>query len=437
MKKLLLMAGLLTAVLLTTPVLASVLTDARYESDVAVVNTGAATTAVSVPFSLSTASLIANNFIEADCTDTCMQISGTDVAFMPAPGDTSNWIVFVPAIDTTTLTAKLYLGGGTDMVSKLRYFPAASGMSVAPDVSLPWATSGAFEIKGYFDLTAGANKDFLKITDGGNTHKIYVSALNEIKANWSLGGITLTAAGLTSGEHTLKVELIGGTYYLYWDSILKDSIAYAGAINLGAAETWYYAANDCMVYVEYVKMWKSAAVSLNVGWNYDTAAPYVFLDSSGNANDATATLRTTTSDVDVSASIVSMIPISESEAVGYSVTGGIDIISDVPDAVPNIYDEGETGGMVVDEVINEAIAAADIPEAIVWYPIAFGTAIALGFAAYGKTKSIIVQAVVSGVVMAAFCGGGVLGDGLLPYWTVLIFGIEAVFMIIISERQHS
>jgi hypothetical protein len=102
-----------------------------------------------------------------------------------------------------------------------------------------------------------------------------------------------------------------------------------------------------------------------------------------------------------------------------------------------MYTEGATGGLLgLGNLLNPALLVADIPEAFFWYPIAFAIAIALGFIAYGLTKTILAQALISAIVMGIFAGGGVLGDGLLPFWTVIVFIIEAIMIFLIQEKQN-
>lgn len=136
--------------------------------------------------------------------------------------------------------------------------------------------------------------------------------------------------------------------------------------------------------------------------------------------------------------------ISLSGAVGQAVADitdpGVDSGTPLVDSAPaqpgQMYTEGNTSGIPVAPLIDPALGEADIPVELFWYPIAFALAIALGIGAFGLTKTLIAQAIVSGAVMAAFCGGGVLGDGLLPYLTVLVFAIEAVLIFLIQEKQH-
>jgi hypothetical protein len=128
---------------------------------------------------------------------------------------------------------------------------------------------------------------------------------------------------------------------------------------------------------------------------------------------------------------------AKAAVVDPGITSGQALVTDVPSSIPNMYDEGATGGLLgLGSVLDPALSSADIPTAMFWYPIAFLIALALGFLAYSKARSLIIQAAVSGVVMACFCGGGVLGSGLLPYWTVLVFVLEAILLILIQEKQN-
>lgn len=109
---------------------------------------------------------------------------------------------------------------------------------------------------------------------------------------------------------------------------------------------------------------------------------------------------------------------------------------DVPAQPARMYAEGNTAGIPIAPAINDALAETNTPEAAFWYPIAFLIALLLGFGAFGMTRSLLVQALVSGCVMAAFAGGGTLGDGLLPFWTVIVFLIEGVLIWLIQEKQN-
>jgi hypothetical protein len=118
-----------------------------------------------------------------------------------------------------------------------------------------------------------------------------------------------------------------------------------------------------------------------------------------------------------------------------SLTAGTPLVDDAPDEPDNLYDEGATGGIPFAPLINPALTEAGIDAETFWYPVAFFIAILLGMLAYGYTREWIWQAVTSAAVMACFAGGGALGDGLIPYFTVVLFVIESVMVLVIKERQ--
>lgn len=112
------------------------------------------------------------------------------------------------------------------------------------------------------------------------------------------------------------------------------------------------------------------------------------------------------------------------------------LVDSAPDPIPGMYDEGSTAGLLgIPEIIDPALNEADMDVEVFWYPIAFAIALILGFLAFGMTKSLLIQAIVSALTMAGFCGGGVLGTGLLPWMTVVIFALEAFLIWIIQQKQ--
>ena len=128
---------------------------------------------------------------------------------------------------------------------------------------------------------------------------------------------------------------------------------------------------------------------------------------------------------------------ARSDVVDPGESTGTPLVSSAPDEIPRMYVSGNTGGLIgLGEIIDPALAESGTPVEAFWYPIAFLIAIVLGFVAYGLTRSLLLQGIVSACVMAAFAGGGVLGDGLLPFWTVVIFLIEIVFIWLVQERQN-
>ncbi len=280
------------------------------------------------------------------------------------------------------------------------------------------------------------------VNDNG-ANSAYISQIY-IVVNYT-PSLIVTATGITSGIRRVVTEADGVdlTISVYTDAdvlIDDDTVALAGASVTDNANNWVFYANSVMPYANYYKHTVNGTL---IVWYQPNAIilTTVLPDREGAAQNGAFTWGTlggtpVGNPVNVTVSMTSFVPDSLSEAV-FTALDGTTFITDLPDAIPNMYDEGETGGLFgLEGLVNPALALAGIPESMFWYPLAFAVAIALGFLAYGWTRQLLVQAVVSGVVMALFSIGGVLGDGLLPFWTVLIFIIEAILLMVIQERQH-
>lgn len=160
MKRTLVLILLAAILIVASPALASTTSTAKYSGIITITNNSTAATNVIVPVSINTAQLITNSMLNSSVTDSAVLSSGTDVAYGPQYGST-NWWLFVPSIGTSSsIPNNLYVGGGTSMSSKLRYFPGAGGMTTADnDTYLELGDNFTIEQKGWIDTTAGANKN--------------------------------------------------------------------------------------------------------------------------------------------------------------------------------------------------------------------------------------------------------------------------------------
>lgn len=272
----------------------------------------------------------------------------------------------------------------------------------------------------------------ITLNDNGN-NSFCTQLFIRINYDYAIDSAIVSHA-LATGEHTIKTTADTVDLKLWIDGVEEASIALGGASVINNVNDWYFVQADCMPYMEYTKITVSGTLQSHIVW--ENAA--TFSDLSGHGHTATPTYRTTSNDGDVSAVLTSFEPNNLSQASGSSTGGGTTFITAVPDDSDfpsgSAYDEGNTGGLIINDLVDPALVEADIPVAIFWYPLSFAIAIGVGFLAFGLTKTLLVQAIVSAVVMALFCGGGVLGDGLLPWFTVVIFAIEAVMVLVIQEK---
>ncbi len=203
------------------------------------------------------------------------------------------------------------------------------------------------------------------INQGGNVGKpIGVEDLNV----WHFVGFTYTSGAYytyyDAVQSAVKATVgdliadntfrIGGSAGRFTNCVIGDSFVYSRAIsaaevtNLRNATKWKYDGsnnffdyvvvgagvpsntndivsfqNNVMPYVEYQEIWVNGVQQQYVDWEYGT----VFQDSSAGNHDATPTFRTTSSNVDVTASLVSFAPVTEAKAPAYAVTAASPFLS--------------------------------------------------------------------------------------------------------------
>jgi len=104
-----------------------------------------------------------------------------------------------------------------------------------------------------------------------------------------------------------------------------------------------------------------------------------------------------------------------------------------PEVIPELYTELQTNHLPGARFINDLLGHANIPQSLFWFPAIFFTSIGLGLVGYALMKSLLWQAVISGMVMVY---ASLMTDGgIIPFWTVAVFAIEAL-AIIWTTRQR-
>lgn len=214
---------LLPSLMPSSFVYASDTSNATYAGHIIIANNGAAATCVSVNCVIDTQGLIDAGFIHSNCNNTAIKDANGDVVYMPAPGTTDDWMIFVSSIGAnTTQTDSLYTGGSNDMDASIRYFPGLLGMNVTDASNMEIGTlEFEIEIDGWFDPDAvGYLLDKSAIS-------IYCPGDGSINATAysGVGQKTVTATGITAGEHL--IELINDSEFLtlYVDSVEEDDVA--------------------------------------------------------------------------------------------------------------------------------------------------------------------------------------------------------------------
>lgn len=309
-------------------------------------------------------------------------------------------------------------------------------------------TTSGFSVAGYNTINLNST-GYGFITKGGTT-KLAVVSDRDIAATAPTGAeyvtvytqeqgttyrpvltisyyVALVATGVTSAEHTVKVDTVGGNFVLYIDGVSKASTPAFSIIN--NANNWVFFQNGAMPYVVSAKL--SVGGVLKGSWAWQNAL--TFTDLSGNGNTATPTFRTTTTDADVTATLNSLSPNTLSELTGYQPTGApTGLLTTVP-AEPVVTVNQDTAWAKVPggEVVLSILDVSDIPPALFFMPVMLlivGIAILV---TYHFTRDMFFTGIAGNAVIGAFISISAL------YVIVLIVGIIAMVVVLTKRKTVS
>ncbi len=190
------------------------------------------------------------------------------------------------------------------------------------------------------------------------------------------------------------------------------------------ANPWQFFLGGSMPYVEYAEV-EVGGVQRG-RWEWENNA--LFLDQSGNNNNAIATFRDTTSNADVTATLKNYEAVDKAELTGYTSADDPDFIGTAPAHLPGQYGEGDYSKLPGAEAINAVLDAGNIPREIFWFPVLFLTAVAALFGAYWVSKSIMVSVIAAGGLLMFY---GILG--MIPIWSVILYAVVGTALVIKRE----
>lgn len=191
--------------------------------------------------------------------------------------------------------------------------------------------------------------------------------------------------------------------------------------------------NNAMPYVEYQKIWIAGELKQYIKWQYNDTT---FTDLSSNDNDATPTFRTISSDADVSASLISFLPVAEADAPAYAISDAPDFITQTPTITEDFTTE--PSGMFFGVDIFVAIAAASSTP--VQWPLfivfMFG-AIVIGYGTGYLTNTYADgNLIIKIAILTAYIGLGIPLIG-INFWMLLFFLILALATAMGSQHARS
>lgn len=250
-----------------------------------------------------------------------------------------------------------------------------------------------------------------------------------------------TTHAVTASEKTamaFSVNATSGNLEIWENGALLSSITRSGN-NVTNNANPYQFGGDGTPYFESVSVTVNGTLQTRLAYEYDT----IFHDSVGN-NDGTPSFRTTSSDPDVSAELISFEPSDSSELDSFTFAGDLPDIG-TPDTQSQMYTEGTYDKIPGADSVNEVLGEAGVPYALWWYPFIYFAIGIIGLMVYGATQgpmserstsnpfdgSLLIMAV---VMEALIVVAGIMNP--VPLWPAYLFPIPAL-AIIISRRHQT
>lgn len=206
---------------------------------------------------------------------------------------------------------------------------------------------------------------------------------------------------------------------IYVDGVEKATASFPSGVPNTAANWTYY--QNMGGFWDYTEISINGTVVQRIDWEYDT----IFYDSSGFDNDATPSFISTSSDADVSAELVSFLPVQEAKAPPWVLGEAPAFFREVPVIVSEWDVVPPVGTFPFAMVISAVANATGTPSQLPLVIIAGFTIIALSLAYSSITKrygsgSIFVKLLVICGVMGIFIGLKNFG---IEFWMLFVFAV--------------
>lgn len=363
----------------------------------------------------------------------------------PTGGSGSNWSNVSNAYDggTGTYASDTYntavVGWGSFVTftglsisgNSVRYYPGSGAPVDQIDIDV-YKDGGWVDVyEGSFTATSWNTKTFTAGTVTQARVRYHFTSWPYTMYFYELGvgansGSTTTCSitGVPSGEYTLLAYADGINLYLDIPSTAyTNSVALSGASVPDNNNNWQIGNSSTTPYIESVSFTVGSTLKGSWQWEYGT----LFYDQSGNGNTAIPTFRTTSSGADVSASLASILPVTEAKA-SVSTVAGSEPWSGAPPKPPGLTTPTGDISLFFAPMINAIIT--DTPTRILfWYWSAFAVISLGGLLAIRFGKSIVLKA----FVMGALILGGALSN-VYGLWTLIVFSCYAFGIIILSRH---
>jgi hypothetical protein len=315
---------------------------------------------------------------------------------------------------------EITLGDGADLSASTNYAIVIKATSGDNSNNVQWRTDSSSP------TYSGGCQEF---TTGGQGGWVSYTSNDLMFEEWGIETVqkTVTATGVSSGEHTVKVTADETNFKIFIDGVEKDSVALEGASVTDNDNDWSFLTNSSVLYMDYHKITVDDTLKQHIVYERDTT----FQDQTAYNNDATPTFITESTDPDVSATVSNFRPIEENELTGYTTEETAEIMTETPDMPSEMYAEGETEHLPGAALVNRMLDVGGIPHDLFWIPLCFGIAAGSAVLTYRWVKSLLIISIIGGVAMLFFALTGVI-----PFWPFLIYAVLAGG-ILVAEKHLS
>lgn len=177
--------------------------------------------------------------------------------------------------------------------------------------------------------------------------------------------------------------------------------------------------SDATPYMQSFEIEKDGASACEIIWENNTT----FTDLSGNGNDATPTPRTTSSDPDVTAQLITFEPVTQARSTSTILGSAGELVTSAPEEPDKLYIPEEEISLFFAPIINTLLDAGNIPRELFWYTVAFAIIIAGGYFSYKFSKSLLMTAAAMWALMFFSVCANIFGGWVLIYYTCETYGI--------------
>lgn len=390
---------------------ASNITDAQYYGTVTITNNSTATSNVSANMTPISNMLINNFGVDTAFDRVAMRNSyGEDVKFMPGYA-TAPWIFWLPSIGANAQQNDILYSGNASLSSS-KYIFTTAGITVADNAAME-APSENFTLH-YIAAVAKIDNYIL--------HKDDIFELKRVSDNITLEYYNVDRFSLAADDGICDIYVYadGTNMWMVINDTSTANISVPTWINNGS--NWIFGDHTDTVPFVGIFDWSVDGVQqCLVSWQYAAS----LTDQSGQGHTPSLTLRTSSSNANISANLTSWQPISPAQSTISGNATWPSMVTSVPDEPSTAYSSNTSPGFFFANVFNGPLDTAGIPRAFFWTNFAFLIIIGLGILVFFIKQQLVLKCIVMSVVMILFAleGINVYGMFVIIYFALYCFGI--------------